>query len=201
MGTVTSPNEPRVLVVDDNEPIADTYAAFLSERYAVETVYGGEDALEAVGPHVDVVLLDRRMPDLSGDEVLAEIHERALDCRVVVVTAVDPDFDVVDMPFDGYVVKPVGRAELLDVVDEMASRSAYDDEFRQFLALVSKKATLERRKDEVELSTSPAYDRVEHRVEKKRERLGVDTGDVEGIFAGTVPDIAPGDAAGRSVGE
>jgi len=55
---------------------------------------------------VDVVLLDRMMPGMSGQEVLAAIRERGLDCRVAMVTAVDADFDVIEMGFDEYLGKP-----------------------------------------------------------------------------------------------
>jgi DNA-binding response OmpR family regulator len=183
-----------VLVVDDNRAIADTYAAFLREEYTVRTAYGGQEALAAVDAAVDVVLLDRRMPDVSGDEVLAEIRARALDPRVVMLTAVDPDFDIVDMPFDAYVVKPVERRDVVGVVAEMCQRASYDDEFRRFLSLASKRAALEREKDEAELADSEEYDRIEERLDTLRERLGIDTEDVEGIFGGTVPDIASSDA-------
>jgi DNA-binding response OmpR family regulator len=181
-----------VLVVDDNRAIADTYAAFLREEYAVRTAYSGQEALTAVDASVDVVLLDRRMPDVSGDEVLAEIRSRALDPRVVMLTAVDPDFDILDMPFDAYVVKPVERADVVGVVDEMYERASYDDEFRRFLSLASKRAALEREKADAELADSEEYARVEDRLATLRERLGIDTEDVEGIFGGTVPDIDPG---------
>ena len=184
--------EATVLVVDDNRVVADTYAAFLDERYAVRTAYGGEAALETLDASVDVVLLDRRMPDRSGDEVLAEINSRALDPRVVMLTAVDPDFDIVDMPFDAYVVKPVDRTDVTGVVAEMVERAGYDDEFRRFLSLASKKAALEREKSEAELAASDEYDRVERRLADLRESLGVDTEDVEDIFRGRVPDIDPG---------
>ncbi|ELZ24947.1 response regulator receiver protein [Halosimplex carlsbadense 2-9-1] len=181
--------EASVLVVDDNRVIADTYAAFLADEYTVETVYGGEAALDALGPEVEVVLLDRRMPGLSGDEVLARIDERALDCRVVMVTAVDPAVDVVDLPFDEYVVKPVGRPELVAVVEEMRRRATYDDALRGFLALASKKATLEARVGEAERADSEPYRRVEERLAEKRESLGIETERLEGIVSGEARDI------------
>ncbi|QLH79031.1 response regulator [Halosimplex rubrum] len=181
--------EPTVLVVDDNRVIADTYAAFLADEYAVEAVYDGEAALDALGPAVEVVLLDRRMPGLSGDEVLARIEERALDCRVVMVTAVDPTVDVVDLPFDEYVVKPVGRPELVAVVEEMRRRATYDDALRRFLALASKKATLEANHGEAELADSEAYRRVEERLAAERESIGIETERLEGIVRGETPDI------------
>lgn len=52
-----------VLVVDDEKDLADVYAEHLKERYTVRTEYSGNEALEAMSPDVDVVLLDRRMPD------------------------------------------------------------------------------------------------------------------------------------------
>ncbi|QPV62583.1 response regulator [Halosimplex litoreum] len=188
--------EPAVLVVDDNRVVADTYAAFLTDEYAVEAVYDGEAALDAVGPGVDVVLLDRRMPGLSGEEVLARIEERVLDCRVVMVTAVDPAVDVVDLPFDEYVVKPIGRPELLAVVEEMHRRATYDDALRGFLALASKKATLEARVDEAELADSEPYQRVEERLAEQRESLGIETERLEGVVSGETRDIVDTSDAG-----
>ena len=180
---------PTVLVVDDNRVIADTYAAFLADEYAVEAVYDGEAALAALDATVEVALLDRRMPGLSGDEVLARIDERGLDCRVVMVTAVDPSVDIVDLPFDEYVVKPVGRAELVAVVDEMRRRATYDDALRQFLALASKKATLEANGGGPDGPDGEDYRRLERRLAEKREAVGVDTETLEGVVAGEEPDI------------
>ena len=181
--------EPEVLIVDDNEVIADTYAQFLADRYEVASVYSGSDALDVIGPSVEVVLLDRRMPGLSGDEVLTRIEAQALECRVVMVTAVDPDIDIVDLPFDEYIVKPVGRAELVDVVDEMCRRAGYDDALRQFLALVSRKVTLEAGAEDAELAESDAYDQIQARIAEKRDELGIDTDSLEDVFDGDTPDI------------
>ncbi|WP_415382301.1 response regulator transcription factor [Halosimplex sp. TS25] len=181
---------PAVLVVDDNQIIADTYAQFLTDDYEVQAVTSGSAALETLGPATEVVVLDRRMPGLSGDEVLTRIADRAIDCRVVVVTAVEPDVDVVDLPFDGYLVKPVGRDELVASVDEMARRADSDDALRQFLALASKKATLEVRADDGELAESDAYARIEERLAAKREALGVETETLERVVGGDAPDIA-----------
>jgi DNA-binding response OmpR family regulator len=194
-------DDATVLVVDDNRAVADTYAAFLREDYDVLTAYDGREALATVDAAVDVVLLDRRMPDISGDEVLAEIRSRALDPRVVMLTAVDPDFDIVDMPFDAYVVKPVERADVTGVVAEMCERAGYDDEFRRFLSLASKKAALEREKDESTLEASEEYAHVERRLAALREELGIETDDVEGIFDGAVPDIATNGVTPTVVGE
>ena len=194
---MTGDGDPTVLVVDDNRPIADTYAAFVDEDYEVRVAYGGEQALERLDSSVDVVLLDRRMPDLSGDEVLVEIRERALDPRVVMVTAVEPEFDIVDMPFDEYVVKPVQRGELTAVVDEMLDRARYDDKLRRFLALASKKAALERERSSAQLAASEAYERIERRLAERRDRLGVETDDLEAVVSGDAPDIVDAELSGN----
>src|SRR6056297_2559170 len=177
-----SSESPVVLVVDDNRAIANTYTAFLSDEYAVRTAYNGKEALEKLDAAVDVVLLDRRMPEVSGDAVLEEIESRQLDCRVVMLTAVDPDFDIIDMGFDEYLVKPIEREELNEVVREMLERATYDDDFRRFLALVSKKATLEEEKSSAELEASDEYSRIEDRLAERREQVGVDLGDLEKDF-------------------
>src|SRR6056297_621842 len=173
---------PVVLVVDDNRAIANTYTAFLSDEYTVRTAYNGKEALDELGPEVDVVLLDRRMPEVSGDAVLEEIQSRQLDCRVVMLTAVDPDFDIIDMGFDEYLVKPIEREELNDVVEEMLERATYDDDFRRYLALVSKKATLEEEKSTAELEASEEYTQIEDRLADRREQVGVDLSDLEEEF-------------------
>ena len=60
--------EPEVLVVDDNEVIADTYAQFLAERYEVASVYGGSDAFDAIGPSVDPDIADSERVDAIRTE-------------------------------------------------------------------------------------------------------------------------------------
>jgi len=120
--------EPTVLMVDDEKKVADAYALRLDDVADVTVAYSGEEALEAVdeGSAPDIVLLDRHMPAMSGDEVLTRIRERDLESRVVMVTAVDPDLDVLDMPFDDYLSKPVERSDLLAVVDQQCQVLAYE---------------------------------------------------------------------------
>lgn len=191
--SIMSGDSPVVLVVDDNRAIANTYTAFLSDEYTVRTAYDGTEALDQLGPDVDVVLLDRRMPELSGDAVLEEIESSQFDCRVVMLTAVDPDFDIIDLGFDEYLVKPIERNELNDVVEEMLERASYDDEFRRFLALASKKATLEAEKSSAELEASEQYQRIDDRLADRREQIGVDLSKLEDDFADVSGTISVSD--------
>ena len=114
------------------------------DRYETRTAYGGREALEAVDGSVDVVLLDRRMPEIPGDEVLGRIRTTGYNCRVIVLTAVDPGPDIVEMHFDDSSKLALledeflssGGAEsedLADMRDRAAElRAALDDALAEF---------------------------------------------------------------------
>lgn len=163
--------DPTVLVVDDERAVADAYTAQLEGDYDVRTAYGGEEALELVGPSVDVVLLDRRMPRLTGDEVLERISEMELACRVIMVTAVEPDFDIVEMPFDAYLQKPVDRTELVEAIDRQLAARTYDEQFDEFLAVTTKLGLLEEQKPAHELEQSEEVTALKERAAELKSDL------------------------------
>lgn len=99
-----------VLVVDDNRPLADGFARALANDYDVRTAYTVEEARKSLTPSVDAVLLDRHLPDGSGDELLGEIRECEHDCRVAIVSASDPSLD---LDCDVYLTKPIGEIDVL----------------------------------------------------------------------------------------
>lgn len=162
---------PAVLVVDDDRDVADLYTNYLNGDYDVWTVYNGTEALERLDDEPDVVLLDRRMPGLSGDEVLERIRERKLDCRVGMVTAVEPDFNIVDMQFDDYVVKPVTAADLQSLVESLLARKAYNEKIQEYFSVASKRAALMEEKPEADLEASEEYSRLEERAEQLEAEL------------------------------
>ena len=162
---------PLVLVVEDEPDLADLYAAWLGSDYRVRTAYGGQEALDVLDEldeTVDAILLDRRMPGLSGDEVLAAVRERGIDCRVGMVTAVEPDFDILEMGFDDYLVKPVTSDTLGETVEGLLRRSEYDDGMQDLFSLTSKKAMLESEKSASELADNEEYQRLTERISELR---------------------------------
>ena len=170
-----------VLVVDDEKEIADVYAEHLEERYTVRTAYSGDGAIESMSPDIDVVLLDRRMPDKSGGEVIDRIRERGYNCRVVFITAVEPDLDVLSLGFDEYLTKPVLARDLYDVVDAMLARNEYVATVREAISLASRIATLESKMDVEELEESDRYAEVQQRFHALREEM--QTPPSEGIYS------------------
>jgi DNA-binding response OmpR family regulator len=171
----------RALVVDDEKEVADAYALRLQGHCEVEAVYTGRAALSAVAEStVDVVLLDRHMPDMSGDEVLAELDERAFEGRVVMVTAVDPGFDVLEMPFDDYLCKPVDREDLRAAVDHQRTVLAYET-LGDYFSAASKLAVLERETSAERRRDHDGYARVVRRaatLERRARRLLGDDADL-----------------------
>ena len=160
-----------ILVVDDEPDVADAYAAQLQDEFIVSTAYGGQEALDKIDDAVDVVLLDRRMPGISGDEVLAKIRDRELRIRVAMVTAVDPDFDIIEMPFDDYVIKPVSRDDLFETINRLLRSSEYEDRLRRYYALTAKHATLMANKPESELAESDQFRQLETELSEIRDAL------------------------------
>ncbi|WP_101298248.1 HalX domain-containing protein [Halegenticoccus soli] len=59
------------------------------------------------------------------------------------LSAVEPDFDILEMGFDDYVVKPGDRERLLETIADVLARNAYDDAVYEYLTLSAKRALLE----------------------------------------------------------
>jgi DNA-binding response OmpR family regulator len=177
---------PGVLIAEDESDLAHLYAAWLSEDYDVRVANGGKTALEQIDETIDVVLLDRRMPDLSGDEVLEEIRNRGFDCRVAMVSAVAPEHDIIEMGFNDYLVKPVRRDEFVELLDRLIWRSQHSEDVREFLALASKKAVLDAESSPSTLESSRSYTALERELREKFETIeatleGLEDQDIEAL--------------------
>jgi DNA-binding response OmpR family regulator len=190
---------PVGLVVDDEPDLASLYATHLRDHYEVRTATSGEGALDELDNGVDVVLLDRRMPDLDGDAVLDRIRSRGLNCRVALVTAVDPEFDILELGLDAYLCKPASGDELRETVSALLSRTEYDTQVQELFALLSKRAVLEATKTQAELDASDEFADLQSRIEDVREstdRLtgGFDDADYLAAFRDLtgVPERPPG---------
>jgi DNA-binding response OmpR family regulator len=198
-----SDEEGVVVVVEDEPGLAALYEEWLGGRFAVRVADDAASGLEAIDDEVDVVLLDRRLPDRPGGDVLDAIRHQGYDARVVMVTAVDPDFDVVEMGFDTYLTKPVDADDLTGAVEAMLGRRAYDDRLKEYLSLVSKRAALERDKPTSELERSDAFADLSRQIETLESELddllaGFDDDDFRAAFL-TVDADAVGVGDGGAV--
>lgn len=118
----------RVLVVEDERLLADAIAAGLRRHaMAVDVVYDGATALEHTGVNdYDVVVLDRQLPVVSGDEVCAQLTGSDTETRILMLTAATAVADRVaglGLGADDYLSKPFAFAELVARVQALARRS------------------------------------------------------------------------------
>jgi DNA-binding response OmpR family regulator len=118
----------RVLVVEDETLLADSIAEGLRRlAMAVDVCYDGDAALERVGVHdYDVVVLDRDLPIVHGDEVCAAVLSAGGETRVLMLTAAaDVEDRVVGLGLgaDDYLTKPFAFTELVARVQALARRA------------------------------------------------------------------------------
>ncbi len=111
---------PRILVVEDEPDIAALIAYQLTrEGYRVETAGTGREALQAVGHDIpDLVVLDRMLPGIGGDEILERLRSdpATASIAVLVVTAKKEQEDRIqglELGADDYLTKPFSPRELV----------------------------------------------------------------------------------------
>ncbi len=107
----------RTVVVDDEEPARNEVCFLLEQLEGVEVVGRTGDGIEAIGMierlEPNLVLLDIQMPGLTGFEVAHKLLEKAIDSRIVFVTAYDQyAIKAFDVNAIDYVLKPVEPARL-----------------------------------------------------------------------------------------
>ncbi|SMP08489.1 response regulator [Halobellus salinus] len=147
-----------VLIVDDQQDLADLFGIWLQEQFEVYVAYSGEDALEIFAEEsIDIVLLDRQMPGLSGTDVLHSIRENGDAQQVIMVTAVQPTEELASIAVDEYLLKPTDRTTLLQAVEAAELVLTYEDSLTEFLSLTARKATLEANLDRTALAKDDRY--------------------------------------------
>jgi DNA-binding response OmpR family regulator len=118
----------KVLVVEDRKLLATTIATGLRrEGIAVDVVVDGEDALAHLAvARYDVILLDRDLPKVHGDEVCRSLVAQSCESRVLMLTAASSVKDRVDglgLGADDYLPKPFDFAELVARVRALGRRA------------------------------------------------------------------------------
>jgi DNA-binding response OmpR family regulator len=118
----------RVLVVEDHKELAATVAVGLRrEGMAVDVVFDGEAALRHTEREdYDVILLDRDLPTLHGDDVCRTLVSRGSRARVLMLTAastIESRVDGLSLGADDYLPKPFAFAELVARIRALARRA------------------------------------------------------------------------------
>lgn len=118
----------RVLVVEDEQVLAEAVAVGLRrESMAVDVVYDGDSAMEHIGVNdYDVIVLDRDLPGIHGDDVARSLVEQSYTGRILMLTASGELEDKVEgltIGADDYLAKPFAFAELIARVRALGRRA------------------------------------------------------------------------------
>jgi DNA-binding response OmpR family regulator len=118
----------RVLVVEDERRLADAIARGLRrEGMAVDIAPDGADAIEKARlVRYDVLVLDRDLPEVHGDEVCTTVHQEKPETKIIMLTAAGELEDLVQglsMGADDYLAKPFRFAELVARIRALSRRS------------------------------------------------------------------------------
>src|SRR3981189_2388060 len=120
----------RLLLVEDERKVASFIARALRENsYAVDVAETGEKALEfGTDVSYDAILLDVRLPGLSGVEVCRELRQQGIEAPILMLTArglVEQRVQGLDAGADDYLTKPFALAELLARVRALVRRGLH----------------------------------------------------------------------------
>lgn len=116
-------NKTKVLVVDDEVEFASTLAERLQLRgYDAKSVFSAEETFSAVkSDPPDVILLDLKMPGMSGIEILMTIRTFAPDIYVILLTGhmdVEKEIEGISLDNFDYIMKPVDIKELIKKIEK-----------------------------------------------------------------------------------
>lgn len=182
-------DEVTVLAVDDIDGVLLMYERSLEDRFEVRTASSGQEALEVVDGDVDVVLLDRRMPGPSGDEVVEVLAEGDEDLALALASAVPPEEDILGLPCDAYIEKPTVGDDLVEWVARLSRRLSYPPRARELAALLSKLEAIRSAGDGLP-GDSPAVEAAQARVTELASELLEEGGAPDPRDLG--PDVDPG---------
>lgn len=127
-----------ILIVDDEQTQRDMLQGFLEKQgYKVLTAAGGKDALHIfeTAP-VQLVLIDHRMDDMNGDEVLEKMRAKSPLVRAIMITAygnIQTAVKVMQLGADDFLEKPVDLTELLTKIQFIANQFAVQDDSEKII--------------------------------------------------------------------
>lgn len=129
-------SKARILVIDDDEGIRTVFRANLERNgYVVDAVDNGEDAITRINNEFyNLALIDIRLPDMEGTEILEEIEKVQPNMVKVIVTgypSLDNAVEALNKNADGYLLKPVDMEELLKRVEELLEKQHKDSNYNE----------------------------------------------------------------------
>lgn len=113
----------KILICDDEEGIRESLKLILEDHYELIVTEGGEQCLDCLenADDIGLLLLDIKMPQVNGLEILPQIKEKHPELKVVIVTgykSVETAAEASRLGACGYIVKPFKSDEILSTVEK-----------------------------------------------------------------------------------
>ncbi len=128
--------QTRILVIDDDENITKVVAAILKDQgYSVDIAGTGTDAIKKTQKNrYDLMLVDIRLPDMEGTEVLTKVHDTTPKIRKIIVTGyptLQNAVTAVNKGADAYIMKPFDVEKMLATVKEQLEKQEQERRFSE----------------------------------------------------------------------
>jgi DNA-binding NarL/FixJ family response regulator len=129
---MTNSTKIRIVCVDDHPIVRDGLASIFGLQPDMELIGAAESGAQALNLarqlHPDVILVDLRLPDMSGHELTRQILAHSPQARIIVLTSFEGDADIeraLSAGARGYVVKGIVREELLGAIRAVHAGKKY----------------------------------------------------------------------------
>lgn len=117
----------QILIIDDEEKICEFIAAFLiKDGHSVSIANLGKEGIQKINnENIDLIILDRMIPDISGDEICKTIKNKNINTPIIMITAkteIDDRVEGFELGCDDYICKPFSPKEMVVRVNAMLRR-------------------------------------------------------------------------------
>lgn len=171
-----------VLIIDDEKPLAELIEAYIPTEWDTTLVHDVESAIKELSPEYDLYFIDRRLSGGDGREILQELDNRGYNCCKFVVSAIEPDLDLLELSFTDYIVKPVEMDDIREMVSRCEQLLAAGEPTRQYYECRAKQALLAGSVPVTTRESSSEYDELKEELQACRAVDGVDVELVNGYF-------------------
>jgi DNA-binding NtrC family response regulator len=127
-----------ILIVDDEKAILKGFRALLEmKEYRVVTAKDGREAVDKVSENFyNLAIIDIRLPDMDGTEVLREFRQINPEMKNIIITgyaSLENAVESLNLGADGYLMKPVTPGKLLEIVSEKLREQEMENELHEEL--------------------------------------------------------------------
>jgi DNA-binding NtrC family response regulator len=129
-------NKPKILIVEDDENIRKTMSNILQQQgYKTDTAKSGKEAEQKTKANFyNLALLDIKLPDMEGTQLLTKLHKTAPKMVKIMVTgypSLENAVEALNQGADAYVTKPVKPAKLLALIEEKLEKQHQDEKMTE----------------------------------------------------------------------